>query len=173
MANPDDANPDTGEPESVDRFALPVTLFALVLPTLVTVVYFNVLADSPPWMQQTAFAIGKSIQFALPVVWVWLFYRWRLSRSRERKPAAKQDVLLSLGLGVGVCVLLAVAWYGFIDGNESFAGLVSRIKEKVGGLGINSFWKYALLGLFYALCHSFMEEYYWRWFVYDLSLIHI
>ena len=87
MANPDDAksddaNSDSGNPKAADRFALPVTLFALVLPTLVTVVYFNVLADSPPCMQQTAFAIGKSIQFALPVVWVWLFYRWRLSRSR-------------------------------------------------------------------------------------------
>lgn len=23
------------------------------------------------------------------------------------------------------------------------------------------------MGIFYAICHSFLEEYYWRWFVFD------
>lgn len=154
--------------QTTDKFALGVTLFAIVLPTIVTVVYFNLLADSAPWMQQTAFAIGKSIQFGLPVVWVWMFYRWRLARNRERKQTSKQDMLLSIGLGVGVCVTLGVAWFGFIDGNESFAKVLEKINEKVDGLGIDSWWKFACLGLFYALVHSFLEEYYWRWFVFDM-----
>ncbi len=34
-------------------------------------------------------------------------------------------------------------------------------------MGIDSFWKYVGLGVFYAICHSFLEEYYWRWFVFD------
>jgi membrane protease YdiL (CAAX protease family) len=32
--------------------------------------------------------------------------------------------------------------------------------------GIDSLWKYAVLGVFYSLIHSLMEEYYWRWFVF-------
>jgi len=155
--------------DTADRFALPIILFALTLPSLVTFVYFNLLAESAGWMQQTAYAVGKAIQFGLPILWVWLFYRWRLSRNRERKPASRTDVLFSVGLGVGVCVVLAVAWFGFIDGSKWFEeGLLSQIKKKVGDLAIDSLWKYAMLSVFYALCHSFLEEYYWRWFVYDM-----
>lgn len=153
---------------SIDRYPWPVTLFAIVLPSLVTFVYFNLLADQPGWMQQMAYVIGKSIQFGLPVLWVWLFYRSRLSRKRNSKPAARSDVLMSIGLGVGVCVALAVAWYGFIDGNPSFEDMLLQIRKKVSDLAVDSLWKYALLGLFYALCHSFLEEYYWRWFVFDM-----
>jgi membrane protease YdiL (CAAX protease family) len=42
----------------------------------------------------------------------------------------------------------------------------TRWKQKVSGMGVNSLWKYAALGVAYALFHSFMEEYYWRWFVF-------
>jgi len=46
--------------------------------------------------------------------------------------------------------------------------MAGRLSDKVAGLGMTSAWKFALLGVFYALVHSFLEEYYWRWFVYDL-----
>src|SRR5437868_10970512 len=42
--------------------------FALVFPTLITVMYFIVLAGHA-W-QQEAFSVGKIIQFAFPAVWV-------------------------------------------------------------------------------------------------------
>ena len=31
---------------------------------------------------------------------------------------------------------------------------------------MDGLWKYIALGAFYAVCHSFLEEYYWRWFVF-------
>lgn len=158
---------DSREP-SRDRFIVPITLFALVLPTLVTVVYFNIMADSPPWMQQAAYAIGKSIQFALPIVWVWLFYRYRLSRRPDKPSSTRGDALFAIGFGIFVCVNLAVAWFGFVNGNPEFSGLVDGVTNKVVGLGIDKFWKFAALGVFYALIHSLLEEYYWRWFVYDM-----
>jgi membrane protease YdiL (CAAX protease family) len=40
----------------------------------------------------------------------------------------------------------------------------SQIRSKAASLGIlNHYW---LFGLFVALVHSLIEEYYWRWFVY-------
>jgi membrane protease YdiL (CAAX protease family) len=34
-------------------------------------------------------------------------------------------------------------------------------------MNLNSPLKFLALGVFYAVCHSFLEEYYWRWFVFD------
>jgi membrane protease YdiL (CAAX protease family) len=41
-----------------------------------------------------------------------------------------------------------------------------EIRGKVAGFGIDGVWQYALLGAFYSLIHSLLEEYYWRWFVF-------
>ena len=50
--------------------------------------------------------------------------------------------------------------------NPAFAGASQAIREKIVGLGIGGLWMYAAVGVFYALCHSALEEYYWRWFVF-------
>jgi hypothetical protein len=42
-----------------------------------------------------------------------------------------------------------------------------KIYDKVAGWGFTAAWQFLLLGLFYSLAHSFLEEYYWRWFVFD------
>ncbi len=56
--------------------------------------------------------------------------------------------------------------YGLLAGTEVFAQALEPIRQKVADLGIASPWRFALLGLFYSLAHSLLEEYYWRWFVY-------
>jgi membrane protease YdiL (CAAX protease family) len=155
-------------------------VFAIVFPTIVTLVYFKWLSNHSPSVQQSAYAIGKTIQFLFPVVWIWLFFRYRFSRERKKdsdsllKPdgstwfARLPNWLLSIGFGIDVCIVLAVAWFFFLSGNDAFGGLTAKLQEKISGLGIDQFWKYALLGVFYAVVHSFLEEYYWRWFVYDM-----
>ena len=52
---------------------------ALVLPTVVTWVYFIALDGAAAVLQQTAYGVGKAIQFSLPVVWVFLVRRERLN----------------------------------------------------------------------------------------------
>ena len=47
--------------------------------------------------------------------------------------------------------------------------LADMVKEKINSMELNSVVMYAAVGLFYTAFHSFLEEYYWRWFVYDLS----
>ena len=38
--------------------------------------------------------------------------------------------------------------------------------DKLTALGLQSPAAFIVLGVFYALVHSLLEEYYWRWFVF-------
>jgi membrane protease YdiL (CAAX protease family) len=40
------------------------------------------------------------------------------------------------------------------------------LAEKLHGLGAETLGRFVLLAAFISLAHSFLEEYYWRWFVF-------
>ena len=144
-----------------DRIAL---AFAMIFPTIVTLVYFQWLKDSGSSFQQLAYGIGKVLQFGFPAVWVLIWYRQKLSWSGDRN---SKQVWLGVVFGLVVSAAMFAVYFLLIQPSEVAAGLTEMVKEKVGGLGVDTIWKYAGLGCFYALCHSFLEEYYWRWFVFD------
>jgi membrane protease YdiL (CAAX protease family) len=139
-----------------------VVAFALVLPTLVTWVYFVALANAPAAVQQTSYAIGKAIQFGLPVVWVWLILR---ERPRLVRPAASE---LALGFAFGILVMAAMlALYHFaLEPWGLFAGPAQEVRDKVKSFGVSTLFGYVLLSVFYSAIHSLLEEYYWRWFAF-------
>ena len=151
------------------RSDLIAVAFAFVFPTMVTLVYFQWLKDTEPWVQQFAMGCGKIIQFTFPVTWVWLRHRdklkWRNPVSWH--PKIRSDFLEAICFGALVVVALYAIYYWFLAPTETGAKLVAMVEEKVVGMGINSVWKYLGLSLAYALIHTFMEEYYWRWFVFD------
>ena len=135
---------------------------ALVLPTLVTLVYFVMAAGQTAWLQYTAFGVGKSVQFAFPLFWV-LVVEGR--RPRMARPATCG---LSSGLTMGVAVLLGtlVLYHAVLKPHGLVDAALVPVRQKVGGLGIDRLWQCALMTIFYALCHALLEEYYWRWFVF-------
>ncbi len=139
-----------------------VLVVALTLPSLVTWVYFVWLRAAPATWQQGAYAVGKSVQFALPAVWCLLVLRERLSRPKVDGRA------LVWGLGFGGVVALAMGgvYYGLLASSAIFAEPTRLIQAKIQGLGITTPAKFLALGVFYALGHSLLEEYYWRWFVF-------
>ncbi len=152
--------------EKTSRFDLPVTASAIVLPTIVTVIYFVVLAKSPAAIQQAAYAIGKGIQFGLPIVFMWLFHRWRLRQPPEKRTNAV-DWLIGFAFGLLVVASMFAAWFLFLSGTEIGNSVTAAVVEKVSGLKLNTPLKFLALGVFYALGHSLLEEYYWRWFVFE------
>lgn len=141
--------------------------FALAFPTLVTWVYFVALADSSPALQKSAYAIGKVIQFGLPIVWV-LWIR------RETAPAEHPSLYaqlwgLVLGGAFGLLILGAILgiYYGVLEPAGFFGDAIkNEIKGKLHGFGIAHTFQYLVLALFYCVVHSLLEEYYWRWFVF-------
>ncbi len=137
-------------------------LVALGLPSLVTVCYFVWLAEFPAAVQQTAYTVGKVVQFAFPLVWV--------VAVRRRRPRAGRPELRGLleGLAFGLFVLAAMLllYHAWLKPAGLFAVAEGEIRRKVIGFGVGGFWSYVALGAFYATAHSFLEEYYWRWFVF-------
>ncbi len=152
------------------RFDLPAVAFAIALPTVVTLVYFVLLAKAPAALQQAAYAIGKTIQFLFPIVFIWLFHRERLSRggvSRNAPELNRKNWILGVLFGILVVASMAIAWFFFLSGSETANVVVEKVNEKVAGMNLSTPLKFLALGVFYAVFHSFLEEYYWRWFVFD------
>jgi membrane protease YdiL (CAAX protease family) len=142
-----------------DRIAV---IVAIVFPSLVTWVYFVAMADEDSVLQQASYLVGKCLQFGMPVLWVW--------KMAPRKARTSQVSRGDLLLGVLFGGLATAAGYLLFATVLRPAGLFTMaqpvIEARVSGLGISTLWQYVMLALFYAFCHSFLEEYYWRWFVF-------
>jgi uncharacterized protein len=172
-----------------------VLALAMVFPLLVTLVYFVLLSGADPSWQRAAAIVGKSLQFALPIVWVGLicrevpvpvFSRTRggektgLAPNRHREnrgggigrevpvPVFSQTRGLAGGFGFGLLVLvvMVLAYHHVLQPRGFFLSAAGEIRAKLTGLGIDSLTGYVALAVFYSLIHSLLEEYYWRWFVY-------
>lgn len=137
-------------------------IFALVLPTLVTLAYFVWAERFPASVQQAIYSVAKITQFAFPVAWVlWVQRRRpRVSRSVTRGTA------WGLVSGLVVAVVMVASYHYWLRSADFFVAAESQIQQKIAGLQLGEPWKFALLGLFYSLFHSLLEEYYWRWFVF-------
>ena len=142
----------------------------VVLPTVVTYVYFYVLADSPPKLQQTAYSVGKCLQFAFPLIWLLVFLRKPIREGGVQQDESKPSWSTSASIGFGIAMGFAVvaAMYAVLQWmpEETVTKLTESADEKVAGFGLSSPWLFAGLAVFYALFHSFLEEYYYRWFVF-------
>lgn len=183
--------------KKIEPWALAI---AVLLPTLVTLIYFVLLKEQPAAIQRLAYSIGKGIQFAFPVVWVWLicgqpigglFPLRREAIGIRGEPnhletngvgadtpsviRAAERWLSPVGVGFGVLVGVAVfvGFYGVLTPLGLSESLVLQVNEKVARMSLDSPAKFAMLGIFYALVHSYLEEYYWRWFVYRRLLGHV
>ena len=152
---------DTGEPHR-NRLATPAILFALIFPSIVTLSYFVLLAGQPSGLQQSAYGIGKAIQFGFPLFWVAVILREKIAWS----PPSGHGMSLGFGFGLVVAAAMLGLYHLWLNPGGYFLNAEEAVRQKVIDLGLNTHWRYASTGLFYAFCHSLLEEYYWRWFVF-------
>src|SRR5436309_4476395 len=101
------ADMDRRPPLSLSPADWAVIAIALVLPTAITWVYFILLNGADKQLQQGAYAIGKLIQFTLPVVWVWLVQR---DRQWLRLPSG-WSVAVGVAFGLIVAAAMQVIYY--------------------------------------------------------------
>ena len=155
---------------------------AMVFPSLLTWVYFVWLHDSRSQWQQVAFGIGKFLQFFLPVIFVLWFRREKLNRGRLARPPADatniyegqqpsvpknwNGTLLGIVFGLAVVIAIFAIFFIFLP-HPTRSQLTGAVRDRILSLGIDNLWKYVGLSVFYAAVHSFLEEYYWRWYVFD------
>lgn len=153
---------DPDSPDIPRKQTWAAVLFALLCPTVVTLVYFVWLAKQPGTFQQIAYGAGKLVQFGFPAAWFFAVQKrrvaWRMPGGSEFAEGAGFGLLISGAIFALFHLWLLPAGY--------FDAALGSIRAKVAGIGIDSAAKYIALSAFYALGHSFLEEYYWRWFVF-------
>lgn len=151
------------------RADLIAVVFALTFPTLLTWVYFVVMAGQASKWQGLSAGVGKAIQFGFPLVWVFLILREPI-----RRPFWKRDgILLGAAFGLVVSAAMVCLYHFGFKPLGWFDAANEQIRDKVAGMGLATTGKYLALSLFYPLCHSLIEEYYWRWFVFGRLKHHV
>jgi membrane protease YdiL (CAAX protease family) len=150
---------ETGTAGRVEPYALVV---AMVLPTLVTYLYFVWAAAYPTSIQHLTCWLGKTIQFSLPIVWV------RLILGHPSKPeyGSSRSMLLGIAFGLIVAISMLMVYFRILQPQGLLVGAAQGVQRKLAELGCDTPSRFLLLALFYSLVHSFLEEYYWRWFVF-------
>mgnify|MGYP001158332860 CR=1 FL=1 len=139
---------------------LGVLIFAASFPTLAAWVYFVRFSDESG--MPLLMALSKVVQFALPVVWVWLVLR----QPPKIRGASTSGLLFGALSGLAILAACLGLYYGYLKNSAVFADAPEKLREKLEELGVESFGGFLKIAVFYSVLHSFLEEYYWRWFVY-------
>jgi membrane protease YdiL (CAAX protease family) len=152
-------NPEPAKPTLAD---LAVVGIALVLPSVTTWAYFFGAATSASGVQAAVYSVVKFVQFALPIAWVVL-----VQKQRPRlRPRGSEGIAIGLVFGVAVAIGMFGLYELALDDTAVMDLAEAEIRRKTLGFGIDTLAKFAMLGGFYSLVHSLLEEYYWRWFVF-------
>jgi len=150
-------------------------VFAMAFPTIMTWLYFVVLArpisltpieDSSHsaannWAQ-AAYASGKAIQFSFPLLYLVLVEPTSLQPRRPHFKGIGLGIGFGLLVGVGMVELYSIGLKNWLAGT----GAATMIRLKIEEFNAASPGRYAALASFLAVAHSLLEEYYWRWFVF-------
>ena len=147
-----------------------VIILGMAIPTLITWIYFDLLANAPAMAQKTAYALGKISQVGIMLVASW-FWRHQAKNLPSKpsllgKPICMRWIAIGVvsGLAIG-CLGIAVFQWVFLPlGVMDSAKLIA--KEKLQSLGADSPSILFAIAVFYALIHSGFEEFYWRGFVF-------
>jgi len=120
------------------------------------------LEGRPAGAQQLAFTCGKAIQFLFPAVWVFHVERRRL----EWPCPTHRGLMFGIGMGAVVSGVMLTVYFGGLAQTPEMRNTAADVKQKLIGFGINSPGLMIAAGVFYAIIHSMLEEYYWRWFTF-------
>lgn len=162
-------NGDGVSGRAANPWLVPAIFFALTFPTLATWLYFIQFAGSPS--VRVFYGVGKVAQFCFPLLYVGLVERGTARlwpKASGGAPTANVRGSLWMGLAVGLAIvgLMFALYFGFFRTSQIFRGVPGEVRSKLSDAGIDSPAGFLGLAVFYSLLHSFLEEYYWRWFVF-------
>lgn len=133
-------------------------IFALIFPSAAVFSYFHF--ASSPEATRFWYTASKALQFSLPILGILAF-------GAQRKWTFKlQEWKLGLVSGLVILSLLLILYFS-LRGMPFLADTSLAIQKKLVDFGADTPLRYALLAIFISVAHSFLEEYYWRGFVYS------
>jgi hypothetical protein len=104
------------------------------------------------------FALGKLWQMGLPVMWRTKVEKKEISWS----PVNQGGLGIAAGLGIGMSLVMFASWWLLGDRLDA-----SEIKGYVEPFGLLNPWMYFALFCYWVLINSVMEEYLFRWFIFE------
>ncbi len=138
-----------------------ILIFALFFPTALTWVYFVLGKSLDPGISKFIFGAGKTLQFAFPALVTAFVLRERVLVRRFNARG------LLVGGAFGLVVALTIFFIGQAwanAGDPLFMRLKEELLTRLDQFGLANKGAFAVVFIFYSICHSGLEEYYWRWF---------
>src|SRR5579871_670315 len=86
-----------------------VLSFALVYPSILTLVYFVLLQNTSKTAQQLAYGIGKGIQFGLPLIWA----GWICRETLRWPPFSSRGLAAGIGFGLVIAGAIFGLYFGY------------------------------------------------------------
>lgn len=138
--------------------------FAAFFPLPMAWAYFVYLADVSESNSTlvTAYGVAKSVQFAFPLVFVLIVDPSRLRPVRPRSGG----LLAGVAFALAVVSAMTLLYFGWLKGSPLLANTPDKVLGKLRQFGLDTPAGYLGMGLFIAVVHSMLEEYYWRWFIF-------
>ncbi|MDO5309140.1 MAG: CPBP family intramembrane metalloprotease [Planctomycetia bacterium] len=143
-----------------------ILAFTLLFPTLLTWGYFILGKGLAPEVSKWLYGVGKTLQFAFPAMIVALVLKERLLVRRFTTRGLALGVAFGLVVGFGI-FLLGYLSYRSHSATSYFSRIEAELMARLQPLGLATRARFTVLFLFYSICHSGLEEYYWRWFAYN------
>jgi CAAX protease family protein len=144
-------------PASRDAVAL---VIAALFPALGTWLYFHTFAGRAEL--KVVFTASKVVQFAFPIAWVWLVQRQAI---QFHQPTRK-GILAGLAFAALLVGTMVGSYLLVLRESRYLSGADTALWNKLGDIGITTPVEFIALAVFYSVPHAFLEEYYWRWFVF-------
>ena len=132
---------------------------AMTLPTVASLAYFV-------WLEGTAWVApvylgAKALQFAGPVAALGLLLAAAFGPSRPGR-----SIALGLGTGIAGAGFTWLAYAVLFRGGEMATTAAGAITVKLADFHLDTLERYIVAGLLISFVHSWLEEVYWRAFVY-------
>lgn len=133
---------------------------AMIFPAVMTAGYAMELL--PTDWRKMVYIAGKIVQFSLPLFFLYWTGRAKQPEGRDKPGCIAEGIIFGL-MVVGLMVVLVE----FLLPREWFQDAGATIRKKLTAMDMFDPFRYTVLGVFYAMIHSLLEEYYWRWFVFQ------
>ncbi|MEK6249138.1 MAG: hypothetical protein N2C12_13220 [Planctomycetales bacterium] len=133
------------EPTGSRRADTGAVLFALGFPTLLTYVYFTLLADAPTVVHNGSYGVLKAIQFGFPLAWFVLVQRNQL---KPHLPTTA-GIVPAVAFGLAVTVAMGCLYQFLLLPTGVMNPVVTQVAGKVEEFGANTLLRYSMLAVFY------------------------
>lgn len=143
---------------------------ALLAPTLMTWLYFYVLAGQGMFTR-VLYGSSKVVLGLLPLVW-YLYRRHRAMRANtyeaNGQPQPRRQLSWKLGLDFGLLTLttMLLLYFLWLKHLPIMSETAVLVQKKLDDAGVDSVTTFLFLAIFLTIVHSAYEEYYWRWFIF-------